>query len=148
MPCSWVSVAQLAGGMAESAGRGYGCVAWERRCVPGQPRLPTSASAAGRRHSAVCPWCALQRPGLPGLPRPAGLLNVEDPEAVQALVQRAAAEITACLQLGGDVRRARLLLRFCVALVATNVLHAASVLAALRSLVDTALAAAEASEWC
>ena len=47
MPCSWVSVAQLAGGMAESAGRGYGCVAWERRCVPGQPRLPTSASAAG-----------------------------------------------------------------------------------------------------
>ena len=81
-------------------------------------------------------------------PVPAGLLNVEDPEAVQALVQRAAAEINACLQPGGDVRRARLLLRFCVALVATNVLHAASVLAALRSLVDTALAAAEASECC
>ena len=98
-----------------------------RLCAPG---VPSNALA--------CPDC----------PAPAGLLNVEDPEAVQALVQRAAAEINACLQLGGDVRRARLLLRFCVALVATNVLHAASVLAALRSLVDTALAAAEASEWC
>ena len=92
--------------------------------------------------------CPPNVPPCPDCPAPAGLLNVEDPEAVQALVQRAAAELNACLQPGGDVRRARLLLRFCVALVATNVLHAASVLAALRSLVDTAVAAAEASECC
>lgn len=61
-------------------------------------------------------------------------------------MQRAAAEINAGLQPGGDVRRARLLLRSAAALVVTNVLHAASVLAALRSLVDTAMACADASE--
>lgn len=77
---------------------------------------------------------------------PAGLLNVDDPELVRALVQRAAGELALCLQPGGDMRRARLLLRFAAALVVTNVLHAASVAAALRALVDTALAIADAGE--
>lgn len=75
-----------------------------------------------------------------------GLLNVDDPELVRGLVQRAAGELTLCLQPGGDVRRARLLLRFAAALVVTNVLHAASVAAALRALVDTALAIADRGE--
>jgi hypothetical protein len=44
------------------------------------------------------------------------------------------------------VRRARLLLRFAAALVPANAVHAASVLAALRSLVDAALGMAQASE--
>ena len=71
---------------------------------------------------------------------------MDDPELVRALVQRAAGELALCLQPGGDMRRARLLLRFAAALVVTNVLHAASVAAALRALVDTALAIADAGE--
>ena len=71
---------------------------------------------------------------------------MDDPELVRGLVQRAAGELTLCLQPGGDVRRARLLLRFAAALVVTNVLHAASVAAALRALVDTALAIADRGE--
>lgn len=62
------------------------------------------------------------------------------------MAQRASAELAVCLQPGGDMRRARLLLRFAAALVVANVLHAASVLAAAQALVDAALAAAEASE--
>ena len=65
---------------------------------------------------------------------------------MQGLVQRASAEINLCLQPGGDVRRGRLLLRFCAALVVTNVVHAASLVAAVRRLVDTARSIADASE--
>ncbi|KAL4428043.1 hypothetical protein ABPG75_002132 [Micractinium tetrahymenae] len=77
----------------------------------------------------------------------AGLMNVDDPEAAAGLVARAGAELHAALQPGPgcDPRRARLLLRFCAALVPTNVLHAGSLVAALRALVDVAVAAAEAS---
>lgn len=72
---------------------------------------------------------------------------MDEPELVAGLVQRASVELNICLQPGGDVRRARLLLRFAAALVATNVVHAVSLMAAVRSLVDTALGIAEASEW-
>lgn len=75
-----------------------------------------------------------------------GLVNVDEPELAAQIAARCAAQLNACLQPGGDVRRARLLLRFTAALAVTNVLHAASVLAAARSLVDAALAAAEAGE--
>lgn len=71
---------------------------------------------------------------------------MDDPELVRGLVQRAAGELTLCLQPGGDMRRARLLLRFAAALVVTNVLHAASVVAALRALVDAAMALADSGE--
>lgn len=59
----------------------------------------------------------------------------------------------ACTQFGqalapdGSPARARLLLRLLAALVPANVLGAAGVLGALRGVVDTALAAAQASEW-
>jgi pyrroloquinoline quinone (PQQ) biosynthesis protein C len=76
-----------------------------------------------------------------------GLLNVDEPDVVAGLVQRISAEFSACLQPAGDFRRARLLLRFAAALVPTNVVHAASMLAVLQSLVDTAVSIAEASEW-
>lgn len=72
---------------------------------------------------------------------------MDEPELVAGLVQRAGLEINMCMQPGGDMRRARLLLRFAASLVATNVVHAASMLATLRSLVDAALAVADASEW-
>lgn len=77
-------------------------------------------------------------------------MNVDDPEAAAGLVERAGAELAAALQPGPgcDPRRVRLLLRFCAALVPTNVLHAASLMATLRALVDTAVAVAEASECC
>lgn len=74
-----------------------------------------------------------------------GLLNVDEPELVAGLVQRAGLEINMCLQPGGDMRRARLLLRFAASLVATNVVHAASMLATLRTVVDAALGVADAS---
>jgi hypothetical protein len=72
---------------------------------------------------------------------------VDEPELVAGLVQRAGLETNMCLQPGGDMRRARLLLRFAASLVATNVVHAASMLATLRTVVDAALGVADASEW-
>ena len=60
-------------------------------------------------------------------------------------MQRGAAALNACLKSGTDLRRARLLLRFCAALVVTNVLHASSVLATLQQFVEAALALAQAN---
>eukprot|EP00887_Chlorella_sp_A99_P001913 scaffold18.g1913.t1 len=73
-----------------------------------------------------------------------GLLNLDEPALVAALVTRAGTEAAEGLAPCGDIRRARLLLRFLALLVAVNVTHASGVVAALRSLVDAAAALAAA----
>lgn len=77
----------------------------------------------------------------------AGLVNADEPELAAGLVAALGADLAAAFAPGGDARRARLLLRFASALVPVNVLHAASLLGALRGLVGTAQAMADASKW-
>ena len=74
----------------------------------------------------------------------AGLLNIDEPGLVASLVRRAAMEIGAGLQIGGNLRRARLLLRFLALLVAVNVVPAPAVVGVLQSLVDAAASVAAA----
>ncbi|PSC75984.1 nuclear cap-binding subunit 1 [Micractinium conductrix] len=74
-----------------------------------------------------------------------GLVNADEPELAAGLVAALGADLAAAFAPGGDARRARLLLRFASALVPVNVLHAASLLGALRGLVGTAQAMADAS---
>ncbi|CAL8461756.1 g1287 [Coccomyxa elongata] len=72
-----------------------------------------------------------------------GLLNTDDQEFTASLIQLATEQFNQALA-AGDKNRARLLLRFFAALVASNVLHASSVLAALLSIVEAATAIAAA----
>ncbi len=75
--------------------------------------------------------------------RDPGLLNTDDQEFTASLIQLATEQFNQALA-AGDKNRARLLLRFFAALVASNVLHASSVLAALLSIVEAATAIAAA----
>jgi nuclear cap-binding protein subunit 1 len=73
------------------------------------------------------------------------MLNVDEPDVVEALVQRLGAELEASLAQADGLRRARLLLRFAAALVVPGVLQPSSVLAALMACINAAAEIAAAA---
>lgn len=68
----------------------------------------------------------------------AGVVNVEEPDLIPPLLNKALEAISSAMQPGGDFRKARLVLRFLCALVVTGVVQPTDALAAVQSFIDTA----------
>lgn len=75
----------------------------------------------------------------------AGLLNVEDPGLVKGMLLQAGSQLESALAAPALARKARLLVRFLIALVVPGVVQPSSAIAMLRSLVDTAISVAESA---